>query len=143
MKLMFKAGFREGAIGAFILAVMLYALTYFAVVPEPIFVTNFKTVFGENVGVLIHPLSLALYLISGGIWGFIFTLIPVKKSYWTGTLYGIVPTLWLWIMAYPSMNLPMFGNGDPLQIVGPLVFNLPIWGGYVGYRLSNLVSLYD
>lgn len=140
MKLMFKAGFREGAIGALILAVLIYGLTLIGVVPEPIFVTNFKTVFGDY-GLLVHPLAIALYLISGGIWGFIFTLIPVKKSYLSGTLYGIVPTMWLWIVAFPSMNLPMFGGGDPLSIIGPLVFNLPIWGGFVGYRLSKLVAL--
>lgn len=140
MKLMFKAGFREGAVGAFILAVMIYGLTLFGVVPEAIFITNFKAVFGD-LGLLVHPLAIVLYLISGGIWGFIFTLIPVKKSYLSGTLYGIIPTLWLWIMAFPSMGLPMFGNGDPLQIIGPLVFNLPIWGGFVGYRLSKLVAL--
>lgn len=140
MKPMSKAGFREGAIGALILAVLLYVLTFFGAIKEPIFVENFKDFFGV-LGFFAHPASLLIHMILGGFWGFVFTLIPVKKSYLTGAAYGIVPTLWIWLIAYPSMFLPLFGGGDMNLLIQPLVLNIPIWGGFVGYRLSKVVDL--
>jgi hypothetical protein len=54
-----------------------------------------------------------------------------------GFLFGILPTLWLWIAVNAFMGKPLFNDFEWKGIVMPIVFNMVIWGSFVGWYLSK------
>jgi hypothetical protein len=69
-----------------------------------------------------------------------------ERSGWdaSGILFGLLPTLWLWLVVAPATGKPVFNGFTPRGILMLLVSNLLIWGSILGWychrRLSAIQS---
>jgi len=128
----FKAAF----LGALILITIMYLLMITGLAGNPGFVNIYHAILGEYMPVLDHFLAALLFAISGGIWGLVFRLIP-NPSPIKGMIFGILPSLWLWIVVSPIVS-GLFFNGFTFKgILLPLLFNCVIWGSFVGWYVST------
>ncbi len=68
----------------------------------------------------------------GGIWGIglcvvVANLSQARALAWGTVLGSIIPSVWVWTVLSMLHGQPLFGGGDPKQLVGALVVNA-IWG---------------
>ena len=47
--------------------------------------------------------------------------------------FGLLPALWLWIVVAPVMGQLIFFGFAPMQLILPFVFNVIVWGSFVGW----------
>ena len=134
MKNKLKAGFIGGSIGAVVLAAVTYIMQA-AGKGEPPFVSTYRATIGT------HPadqlIALILFIISGGIWGLIFTWMVKQPTILKGILFGILPNLWLWTVVNAAVGKPMFNGFSLMGILGPIIFNMLIWGSILGWYVSK------
>jgi len=129
-------GLTAGAIGAVILATIMFLMFLLNLGGMPGFVGIQRRMMGENVPV-DFILGTIGFIAAGAIWGMIYSQIVKKPSVISGLLYGFVPTCFLWLVISPLMKGVIF-NGFALQgIVFPIIFNVLIWGSFVGWFLSR------
>ncbi len=128
-------GFIGGAIGALILVVIMYILKAVGM-GEPGFVLMYQGAFGANPP-MDQILGAIIFIISGGIWGVIYALLVKNASVLNGFLFGILPTLWLWVAVNAYLGKPLFNGFEAKGIIMPLIFNMVIWGSYVGWYMSS------
>lgn len=84
-----------------------------------------------------HIIAALLFILSGGVWGVLYALLIKNPTVLNGFLFGLLPTLWLWIAVNAFLHKPLF-NGFTLKgILMPLVFNMVIWGSFVGWYMSR------
>ena len=122
--------------GALILIGIMYLLKITGLAGSPGFVTIYHAIFGEYVPVVDHLIAAFLFAISGGIWGIVFRLVP-NPSPLKGMVFGLAPSLWLWVVVVPSIGGAFF-NGFALKgIFMPLLFNCIIWGSFVGWYVRK------
>ncbi len=130
-----RQGFIAGSIGAIILVIIMYILRGIGL-GEPGFVLMYRGAFGEN-----HQaeqlISALIFIISGGFWGIAFALLIKNPNILKGFLFGILPTLWLWIVVNAFLHKPLFNDFQPMGIIMPIVFNMVIWGSFVGWYLKG------
>jgi hypothetical protein len=127
--------FSAGFLGALILIGTMYLMKAIGLAGNPGFVNIYHATFGEYIPVLDHVLAALLFAISGGIWGIIFRFVP-NPTPLKGMGFGILPSLWLWVVVVPSIGGAFF-NGFALKgILMPLIFNCIIWGSYVGWYVK-------
>jgi hypothetical protein len=50
-----------------------------------------------------------------------------------GILFGILPNLWLWIVVNSVLGKPLFNGFSLMGILGPVIFNMLIWGSILGW----------
>ena len=134
MKHELKTGFIGGSIGAVVLAAISYIMQASGK-SEPPFVSNYHATIGTHPG--DHLVALILFIISGGIWGLIFTWMVKRPTIWKGILFGLLPNLWLWIVVNGALGKPLFNGFTMMGIVGPVIFNMLIWGGILGWYTSR------
>lgn len=134
MKHRLRTGFIGGCIGAIVLAIITY-LMQAAGKGEPPFVSTYRATIGT------HPadqlVALILFIISGGIWGLIFGWMVRRPTILKGILFGILPNLWLWIAVNGVLARPLFNGFTLMGIVGPIIFNMLIWGSILGWYSSK------
>lgn len=134
MKHALKTGFIGGCLGAIVLAIIFY-LMQAAGKGIPGFVSTYRATIGA------HPadqvVALILFIISGGIWGLIFTWIVKRPTIGKGILFGLLPNLWLWIAVNGFLGKPLFNGFTLMGIVGPVIFNMLIWGSILGWYASR------
>lgn len=134
MKHRLKTGFIGGSLGAIILAIISY-LMQAAGESIPPFVSGYRATIGA------HPadqvVALILFIISGGIWGLIFTWMVKRPGVVKGMLFGLLPNLWLWIVINGVLGKPLFNGFTLMGIVGPIIFNMFIWGSILGWYASR------
>lgn len=128
-------GFIAGAIGAIILAVIMYIMKE-AGMGEPGFVQMYQGAFGSNPPT-DQMLGAILFIISGGVWGIIYALLVKHATVLNGFLFGILPTLWLWVAVNAFLGKPLFNGFDVKGLVMPLIFNMVIWGSFIGWYMSR------
>ncbi len=128
-------GFIAGAIGAIILAVIMYIMQAMGM-DQPAFVTMYRGSFGENPP-SDQFIAAVLFIISGGIWGAIFALVVKDPTIVKGMLFGFLPTLWLWVAVNGFMGKPLFNGFLAKGIIMPIIFNVVIWGSFVGWYMAN------
>ena len=128
-------GFIAGAIGAFILVIIMYILKAMGM-GEPGFVSMYTAAFGEG-GATDEYAAALIFIVSGGIWGLIYALLVKRPTVVNGFLFGFLPTLWLWIAVNAFIGKPLFNGFEAKGIIMPLIFNMVIWGSFVGYYLSR------
>jgi hypothetical protein len=135
MKSSLTRGFTGGCIGAIVLVIIMYIIKA-AGMGTPGFVGMYRATFGSN-----PPgdefIAAILFIISGGIWGLIFTLLVKNPTVLKGILFGFLPTLWLWVVVYAFMGKPLFNGFDLKGIIFPLIFNMLIWGSILGWYCSR------
>jgi hypothetical protein len=133
-----KKGFIAGFLGAIILIAVMYLLQLAQLSGEPGFVGIGKTVLGSGLApALLNILSAGGFALAGGVWGLIFAVVVRNPNLVKGMLFGLAPTLFLWLVIAPLTGKPIF-NGFALPgILLPILFNVIIWGGFVGWFLSR------
>ncbi len=47
-------------------------------------------------------------------------------------LFGILPSLWLWVVVAPVVGNPLFNGFTTQGILMPLLFDVILWGTFVG-----------
>lgn len=129
-------GFIAGAIGALILAAIMFVMFFANLGDAPGFVGMYRKMMGENV-----PLDFILgtvgFTIAGGIWGAIYALVVKSPSIINGMLFGFLPTLFLWLVISPLMSGAVFNGFAAKGLIMPVIFNVLIWGSFVGWYLSR------
>ena len=125
-------GFTAGATGAFLLVVIFYLMQAAGLSGAPGFVANYRAVFGANPN-LEHFLGAILFAVSGGIWGAIYAAFVKRPTVANGAAFGFVPTLWLWLVVAPFTGKPFFNGFSVPGILLPILFNVVIWGSFVGW----------
>lgn len=134
MKHDLKTGFIGGCIGAVVLAIIAY-LMQAAGKGVPSFVSMYRATIGTHAAYQI--VALILFIISGGIWGLIFAWIVRRPSILKGILFGLLPNLWIWLVIDSYFGKPLFNGFSLMGIVGPVVFNMLIWGSILGWYASR------
>ncbi len=136
MKASIKTGFIAGCIGAIILVIVMYIMKA-AGLGEPGFIGIYRGMTHSNSA--SDPLIAGLLFIiaGGGIWGILFALLVKNPTLVKGLLFGILPTLWLWVGVNAMVGKPLFNGFEMMGIVMPLVFNMVIWGSFVGWYCSR------
>ncbi len=137
MKQSLKNGFIGGCIGAVVLALISYGMQL-AGKSEPPFVSAYHATIGTHTGNQI--VALILFIISGGIWGLIFGWMVKRPTILKGLIFGILPNLWLWTVLNGALGKPLFNGFTLMGIVGPIIFNMLIWGSILGWYASRKVK---
>ena len=122
--------------GALILVALMYILMAAGLAGNPGFVNTYHATFGQHIPLLDHLLAAILFVLSGGIWGLIFRFVP-RPNPLKGMAFGLLPTLWLWVVVIPFAGGPMFGGFALKSILMPLLFNCIIWGSFVGWYVQQ------
>lgn len=134
MKHALKIGFIGGCIGAVVLAVLAYLMQAGGKGVPP-FVAMYSVTIGAHPGYQI--VALLLFIISGGIWGLIFTWMVKRPTILKGILFGLAPNLWIWLAIDGFLGKPLFNGFKLMGIVGPIVANMLIWGSILGWYTSR------
>ncbi|HEY5372005.1 MAG TPA: hypothetical protein VIJ75_23740 [Hanamia sp.] len=134
MKHALKTGFIGGSIGAVVLAVIAYIMQLTNNTVPP-FVAMYSATIGAHPGYQV--VAFILFIISGGIWGLIFTWIVKRPTVLKGILFGLLPNLWIWLVIDSYFGRPLFNGFTLMGIVGPIVSNMLIWGGILGWYASR------
>ena len=129
-----STGFIGGCIGAIILVVIMYILQALGM-GEPGFIGMYRGMFGENPPA-DQFIAAILFIISGGIWGLLFGLLVKDPTVLKGMLFGILPSLWLWIVVNAVLGKPMFNGFTTKGLLMPFIFNVVIWGTFIGWYMS-------
>lgn len=137
MKNVLKTGFIGGCIGAIILVIIMYILMG-AGMGDPAFVKMYHGAFGVH-SAADQIIAGILFIISGGIWGLIFTWMVKNPTVAKGMLFGFLPTLWLLIIVNAVIGQPLFNGFHAKGIIMPIIFNVVIWGSFVGWYASRRV----
>ncbi|HET6567451.1 MAG TPA: hypothetical protein VFG50_05760, partial [Rhodothermales bacterium] len=126
-------GFVAGVLGAVIL-IILFGILQLAGMGAPSFVKVYQATFGAQDVTVAWIVGAILFALSGGIWGAIFGLIVKDPTVGKGMLFGILPTLWVWLFVAPVLQgQPVFFGFKPMSIVMPIIANVLIWGSFVGW----------
>lgn len=138
MKHSLKIGFIGGSIGAVALAAVTYIMQIAGRGVPPFVSTYWATIGSHTADQLV---ALILFIISGGIWGLIFTWMVKRPTIWKGILFGILPNLWLWIVVNGALGKPLFNGFTLMGIAGPIVFNMLIWGSILGWYAARKLKI--
>jgi hypothetical protein len=128
-------GFIAGAIGALVLSFIMYIMQA-AGMGEPAFVGMYKGAFGDNPpgGQIVAAI---IFIVSGGIWGLVYALIVKHPTILNGFIFGILPTLWLWVVVNTFLGKPIFNGFSAKGLLMPIIFNMVIWGSFIGWYMSR------
>jgi hypothetical protein len=137
MKHSLTTGFIAGCLGAIMLAIIMYIMKA-AGMGDPGFVGMYRATIGSNPPV-DEIIATILFIISGGIWGLIFSWLIKRPTVLKGILFGFLPTLWLWVVVNAVIGKPLFNGFDLKGIIMPLIFNMLIWGSFLGWYTSRKV----
>jgi hypothetical protein len=110
----------------------MYVMYWTGLGGPPAFVGTYEAVFGAN-DALAQVIAAILFAISGGIWGAIFGVLVSDPTPLKGALFGILPTLWVWLVMPLFTGSPLFNGFTTKGLLMPLLFNVVIWGTFVGW----------
>jgi hypothetical protein len=127
-------GFVGGFIGALILAFIMLVMQGTGM-GAPMFVGAYEATLGSAGGpVATWIVGAVLFAISGGLWGALYGVFVRESSITKGMIFGFLPALWLWLVVAPFiLDKPIFFGFQPPKLLLPLVFNVVIWGGFLGW----------
>jgi hypothetical protein len=109
----------------------MYVLFWLNQVGVPTFVAAGRGLLGSH-GLLDHILGTLGFLAAGAIWGGLYGLLVSRPSVLNGVAFGLLPTLFHWLVVAPIAGDGLFNNLRPWGIALPLLFYALIWGGLVG-----------
>lgn len=136
MKVSVKTGFIAGCIGAIILVVAVYILKASGL-GEPGFVGMYRGMTHANSPADPLIAGLIFVIAGGGIWGILFALLVKNPTVLKGFLFGFLPTVWLWVVVNAMLGKPLFNDFATMGLIMPLIFNMLIWGSFVGWYCSR------
>jgi hypothetical protein len=133
-----KVGFIGGCLGAIVLAIIFFIMQFMGK-GAPGFVSTYRATIGT------HPadqfVAVILFILSGGIWGLIFTWMVKRPTVIKGIFFGLLPNLWLWVVVNGAIGKPLFNNFSTMGILGPVIFNMLIWGSILGWYTSKKLKI--
>jgi hypothetical protein len=129
-------GFIAGAIGAVILSAIMFVMFFADLGGAPAFVAIHRKMFGESVPI-DYILGTLGFVVAGGIWGAIYALVIKNPNVINGMLFGFLPTFFLWVVISPLMSGAFFNGFAVKGLITPVIFNVLIWGSFVGWYLSR------
>ncbi|MGK2863857.1 MAG: hypothetical protein ACSLE0_18130 [Chitinophagaceae bacterium] len=135
MKNRLTRGFIAGATGAIILAVIMYLLKAMGM-GEPGFVLMYRGAFGAHPP-MDQAAGAIIFIISGGIWGIIYAMLIKHATIINGMLFGLLPTIWLWTVVNTYLGKPLFNGFEVKGLLMPILFNVVIWGSYMGLQMRK------
>ncbi|CAN5135611.1 hypothetical protein BH09BAC2_BH09BAC2_20890 [soil metagenome] len=138
MKVSLKTGFIAGCIGAIILVVAMLLMNV-AGLGDPPFIGMYRGMTHSNSTSDPFIAGLIFIVAGGGIWGILFALLVKKPTLLKGFLFGILPTLWVLIAVNCMLGKPLFNGFDLKGILMPVLFNMVIWGSFVGWYCSRKI----
>ena len=130
-------GFFAGLLGTAVMTAIIYILLAGRLIGSPDFVLTERNWLGPHNLFVDYALGTLGFLIAGGIWGGLFCLLVPRPSIAKGILFGIVPTVFHWLMAPIMLHQPLFLGFKPLGILLPILFNVFIWGAVTGYYAAR------
>lgn len=133
-------GFIAGLWGAVILIIVMYVFQWLDWIGEPGFVGIYRSLFHhDSIGAQV--LAAILFAISGGIWGFLYALFTRHSTVLKGAVFGFLPSFWLWLVVLPTIGQPIFSGFALKGILLPILFNVIIWGTFVGAYMHSSESV--
>lgn len=127
-----KTGFVGGFLGALLLAALMYALYGAGLLGPPGFVGNYRAAF-EPGAPLGHVFATLLFAVSGGVWGLVYGALAKRSTPLKGMAFAFLPTLWFWIVVAGIMGSPLFGGFTAKGLLLPVLFNVVLWGSFLGW----------
>lgn len=67
----------------------------------------------------------------------LYTTVVRRPSVVSGMAFGLLPTLFVWLVLAPLTGKPLFNGFTPQGLLIPLIFNVVIWGCFVGWYRSR------
>ncbi len=131
-------GFFAGVIGAIILAAMMYSLQAANLSGAPGFVGIYRAVLGATSPQFEHIFGAIGFVLAGGLWGCLLAAIVRQPTTLRGMMFGFAPTLFLLLVIAKIVGQPIFGGFTVRGILLPIIFNVVIWGGVVGWLTGKL-----
>lgn len=129
-------GFTAGFLGALLLIVVMVLMQALDLAGDPGFIGNYRAVFHTN-SPLDPWISGLLFALSGGVWGAIYAAVVKRPNVMNGMVFGLLPTLWLWLVVLPVTGKPAFGGFAPPALLMPILFNIVLWGSFIGWYCSR------
>ncbi len=131
----YKHGFLGGFIGAIILGSIMYVMEI-ANMGQPAFISMYRGAFGAKPPT-DQVIAFVLFALSGGVWGIVYAIMVKQSTVLKGMLFGLLPTLWLWVIINSFLGKPLFNGFTTMGIIMPLIFNVVIWGIFMGWYLKS------
>jgi len=128
-----QQGFLAGCIGAVLLVAIMYILKAVGLSGDPGFVGIYNKTFVASPKPPGDAIVAAmLFVLSGGVWGAFYGWLVKQPTVLNGLLFGLLPTLWMWIAVNAFVGQPLFNGFTVKGLLLPLVFNMLVWGSFVG-----------
>lgn len=128
-----RIGFIAGALGALAITVIMLVMQL-AMGTTPMFVGTYQSVLGPASLVVAELIGGVLFVLSGAVWGMLFTALIEQPTLAQGMLFGLAPALWLWLVVAPLMlGQPVFFGFQVPNLVMPFIFNVIVWGSITGW----------
>jgi hypothetical protein len=128
-----RTGFIAGALGALAITVIMLVMQL-AMGATPMFVGTYQSVLGPSSLVVAELVGGVLFVLSGAVWGMLFTSLVKQPTLARGMLFGLAPALWLWLVVAPLMlGQPAFFGFQVPNLVMPFLFNVVVWGSITGW----------
>jgi hypothetical protein len=124
------------AVAALISDGRVIALTYLMIwagqIGGTLFLATAQRLFGVH-GALDHVVGIAAALVCSALCGALYGLLVQQPGIVNGILFAIVVQAVLWMALAPVLGVGLFYGASTQSIVLPLVFNVLIWGGLLGW----------
>lgn len=133
--------FTGGVIGASVLVALSYLMMLANMIPAPPYLEPYRAVAGAHGAATDHVLSGIGFLLAGGLWGLLYGAMVRRPSVASGMLFGILPTLFMWLVVAPIAGKPLFNGFQAKGLLLPLAFNVAIWGSFLGWYVERAVRL--
>ena len=133
-------GFIAGFWGAVVLIIVMYVFEWLGWIGEPGFVGIYRSFFKSD-SIISQIIAAVLFAISGGIWGFLYALFTRHSTIFKGAVFGLLPSFWLWVVVLPTIGKPIFSGFTTKGILLPILFNVVIWGTFVGAYMHSEKSV--
>lgn len=135
-----QVGFVAGLLGALILGALMTIMSLITGEPST-FAGVYAGIFGaEAATATAWILGALLFAVAGGIWGCLYTALVNDPNIGNGMLFGILPTLWQWLVVAPLMGDSLFFGFAAQSLIIPIIANVIIWGSFVGWYCDQRIT---
>jgi hypothetical protein len=133
-----STGALAGALGAATVIVISDLLHWAGLIPAPPSLAAAVRVLsgrGESTPALVYAAGAFGSLLAGATWGVVFGFLVRRPTVLKGMAFGFLPALFQWLVLAPVLGQGLFFRrlGIAAGVGLPILFNVLIFGGIVGY----------
>ncbi len=133
-----QVGFVGGFLGSLILIAIMLVMQA-AMGSTPMYVGSYQNTLGPSSMVMAQVVGGFLFAVIGGLWGALFAAVVSEPTVLKGMLFGIIPTFFVWLFVAPFiLGAPLFMGFAAQGLILPFVFNVIVWGGFLGWYCRRL-----